>query len=144
MEPIRIKTHSVLFREGAKLFKMFGRAGRMEEGGSEVLAVGDVYLEARRIQHRRRLFRTRCFGRQGEIGDELAAPPEVAGDGRMPKLGLRSFEGRFCMLEKGDGTMHVKPAFTALCDGKILQDLGAAPSPFAFLMRSSFASLPDP
>jgi hypothetical protein len=32
--------------ESAKLVEMFGRAGGMEEGGSEVLAVSEVDLQA--------------------------------------------------------------------------------------------------
>ena len=72
VQPVGFEPHSILLREGPKLFKMFWRTGRMEEGGSEVLAVGDVNLKVRRIQRRRLLPGTRLLGHQGEIGDELA------------------------------------------------------------------------
>jgi hypothetical protein len=42
----------------------------------------------------------------------------------MPELGPRPFESRLRMLQQGGRTMHVAPAFTALGDRKILQDLG--------------------
>jgi hypothetical protein len=62
MQPVGVEPHPALLREGPKLFKMFWRTGCMEEGGSEVLAVGDVNLKARRIRSRRLLLGPRRLG----------------------------------------------------------------------------------
>ena len=60
---------------------MFSRSGRMQQRGPEMFSVGEVDLQSRRIQSRGRVFLFGTFGDKGEIGHQLAAAPEVAGDG---------------------------------------------------------------
>ena len=53
----------------------------MQQRGPEMLSVGDVDLQSRRIQSHGRAFLLGTFGDKGEIGHQFAAAPEVAGDG---------------------------------------------------------------
>jgi hypothetical protein len=91
MESVGGKPHSFLRREGPKLFEMFGRAGRLEKGSSEALAVDDVNLETGRRGNLRPFLPIRLRGHQGEIGNQFAAPPEITGDSHVLEFRTRPF-----------------------------------------------------
>src|SRR3954454_2220524 len=96
----------------------------MQQRGPEMVSVGEMDLQSRRIQSRWRVFLFGTFGDKSEIGHQLAAAPEVAGDGDVLEVGALLGKGRLRMFEQGGGAMQMQSAFAALCDREVLQDLG--------------------
>jgi hypothetical protein len=103
---------------------MRGRARGVKEGGAEVLAVGEVDLEPRRIAGSRAAVQLRRFRHDDEIRDELTAPPELAGDGHVLELGPGLLQRSLSVLQESGGAMQVQPAFAALRNRQVLQNLG--------------------
>jgi hypothetical protein len=119
-----------------------GRAGGEEKGCAEVLSVGQANLQS--IGHGRlRLFS--YLGRfcdDREFTDEFAASAEVACDRNALELGPGLAERILGVCKKSGGTTQVEAASPLFAMAKVCRILvcNAAPSPLAFLTRSSLAA----
>jgi hypothetical protein len=82
------------------------------------------------------------LGNDREIAHEFAAPAEVAGDRDVLQLGLGPADRILGMRQQGGGTVQMEATFSAFCHGEVcsILVLSDAPSPLAFLMRSSLAA----
>jgi hypothetical protein len=96
----------------------------MEESGPEVLTVGEVDLQSRRIEDYGYTVLLRRFDHQGKVGHELAATPNAAGKFDILEAWSGAFEGRLSMPKQGGRPVKVKAAFAASGDREILNDFG--------------------
>jgi hypothetical protein len=121
--------------------EVLGGSGGMEKADAEVPAVGEVDLEAGRIEESRRV-RLRSFGDQGEIGDEFAARLKSPAMVTCLSSG-RVFSSVFFACSSRAAARcrcsRPSPPFAIARFCRILV-CSAAPRPFAFLMRSSLAA----
>ena len=98
--------------EYAKALQVGGRSCRVQEGGAEMPAVGDMDLQPAGL-HDGGLFSRRSLGHDGQIADEFAATSEIAGDDQARQFGPGAAERFRGVLQKGRGAVHVKPALAA-------------------------------
>jgi hypothetical protein len=81
VQAVRLEPHSFRVSQNAEAVQMRGRAGREEEGGTEVVFVGQMYLQPVCRDEFGFLGTFRSFRNDRKIADKFATAAEVAGDG---------------------------------------------------------------
>lgn len=87
MQTVRLQAHLFRDRQSPQLLEMRSRARGEEQGGAEVLAVGQTDLQPAGLRRGRRPFGNRRFRHDRKIADELTAAPEIARHGHALELG---------------------------------------------------------
>ena len=68
-----MQRHALAFGERPQLIEVFSRSGRVQQRSPEMLSVGDVDPQSRRIDSRGRVFLFGPFGDEREIGHQIVS-----------------------------------------------------------------------